>query len=62
MGYQNAIMFFEPIDKAIHIELQLPEGAPQPSKLDLVGAVLHRVPADRAHGLWPDHHAAVSRG
>ena len=47
LGYWNFITFFDPIDNVISIELQLPEGASQPSKLDLVGAVQNRVQADR---------------
>jgi hypothetical protein len=47
LGYRNFITFPDPIDKVIHIELHLPEGAPQPSKLDLVGAVQDRVRAER---------------
>jgi len=47
LGYQNFITYFDPIDKVFHIELQLPEGASQPSKLDLVGAVQNRVRAER---------------
>ena len=47
LGYQNFVTFLAPIDKVIHIELQLPEGAPQLSKLDLVGAVQNRVRAER---------------
>ena len=47
LGYWNFITFFDPIDNVISIELQLPEGASQPSKLDLVGAVQNRVRADR---------------
>ncbi len=47
LGYRNFITFFDVIDKVIHIELQLPEGASQPSELDLVGAVQNRVRADR---------------
>ncbi len=29
LGYQNTVTFFDPIDKVIHIEVQLPEGAQQ---------------------------------
>ena len=47
LGYRNFITFFDPIDNVISIELQLPEGASQPSKLDLVGAVQNRVRAER---------------
>ena len=47
LGYRNFITFFDAIDKVIHIELQLPERASQPSKLDLVGAVQNRVRAER---------------
>ena len=47
LGYRNFITFFDPIDNVISIELQLPEGASQPSKLDLVGAVQDRVRAER---------------
>lgn len=47
LGYQNAITFFDPIDKVIRIELQIPEGASQPNELDLVGAVQNRVRADQ---------------
>ena len=38
---------FDPIDNVISFELQLPEGASQPSELDLVRAVQDRVRADR---------------
>ena len=47
LGYWNSITFFDPIGKVIHIELQLPEGAPRPSKLDLFSAVQNRVRAER---------------
>ena len=33
--------------KVIHIDLQLPEGTSQPSKLDLVSAMQNRVRTDR---------------
>ena len=47
LGYRNFITFFDPIDNVISIEFLLPEGASQPSKLDLVGAVQNRVRAER---------------
>ena len=47
LGYRNFITFFDVIDNVISIKLQLPEGAPQPSKLDLVGAVQDRLRAER---------------
>ena len=50
LGYQNFITLFDPIDNVINIELLLPEGASQPSKLDLVGAVQNRVRAERHQG------------
>ena len=47
LGYRNFMTAFDPIDNVISIELQLPEGASRPSKLDLVGAVRDRVRAER---------------
>ena len=47
LGYRDFITFFDPIENVISIELQLAEGASQPSKLDLVGAVQNRVRAER---------------
>ena len=44
-GYRNFLTFFDPIDKVIRIELRLPEGTAQPSKLDILGAVQNRVRA-----------------
>ena len=44
-GYRNFITFFDPIDKVIRIEFRLPEGATQPNKLDILGAVQNRVRA-----------------
>ncbi|MCH7697723.1 MAG: hypothetical protein IH865_02110 [Chloroflexi bacterium] len=44
-GYRNFLTFFDPIDKVIRIELKLPEGTAQPSKLDVLGAVQNRVRA-----------------
>ena len=48
LGYRNFVTNFDPIDKVIEIELMLPEGVSQPSRLDLVGPVLDRLRADRA--------------
>ena len=47
LGYRNFITFFDPIGNVIRIELQLPEGASRPSKLDFVSAVQSRVRAER---------------
>ena len=44
-GYRNFVTFFDPIDRVIRIELRLPEGTTQPSKLDILGAVQNRVRA-----------------
>ena len=46
LGYRNFVTFSDFIDKLIHIELKLPEGASQPSKSDIVAAVQKRVQAD----------------
>jgi hypothetical protein len=48
LGYRNFVTNFDPIDKVIEIDLKLPEGVSQPSRLDLVGPVLDRLRADRA--------------
>ena len=47
LGYRNFTTFFDSINNVIRIKLQLPEGASQPSKLDLVGPVQDRVRAER---------------
>ena len=47
LGYRNFVTNFDPIDKVIEIELMLPDGVSQPSRLDLVGPVLDRLRADR---------------
>lgn len=47
LGHQNFITFFDFIDKVIRVEFQRPEGASQPSKLDLVGALQNRVRAEQ---------------
>lgn len=39
LGYQNFITFFDPIGQMIRIELRLPEGVLQPSRLEIVGAM-----------------------
>ena len=47
LEYRNFITFYDVIDNVIRIKLQLPEGASQPSKSDLVDALQSRVRAER---------------
>lgn len=42
-GYRNSVTFFNPVDNKLHIELQLHEGAEQPSQGILAQAVENRL-------------------
>ncbi len=45
LRYQNHVAFFDPMRQVIRIELQLSEGASQPSKEDIAGAMQARLQA-----------------
>ncbi|MCG8349907.1 MAG: S1 family peptidase [Chloroflexales bacterium] len=51
LGYQNFITFFDVSNEVIQIELQMPEGSPQPEMAGLVEAVQTRLQAEQNQGV-----------
>ena len=50
LGYQNAVTFFDVADNVVRIEVKLPEGVSQPSKLDIASAMHNRAQESRLKG------------
>jgi len=61
-GHNNAMVNFDPRDARLHVTIQQPSNAYEPSKADIAGRIRHRLATDRGRtgeNRFPNEHALM---